>query len=153
MRNSDDLEFGNEEQTGTGPAPRNLATFGLALLALLGTQVAAPARPAAPVQPDRAASAVRDAVAAGRDWIVDKADNICGLRSPDQLSNPVLVQFDELLDATPEMKELKDEGIGRDTAACEKVRSANSYCSVWKTVRHKDGRQITDVTAKVKALL
>jgi hypothetical protein len=104
----------------------------------------------------------------GRGWIAQKADKVCGLRSHDQLSNPAVVDYDALLDATPEMKKLKDQGIGRDTpegirliaeattrvtAACERARDAAGHCSVWKAIQHKDGRQITDLTAKVKAQL
>jgi hypothetical protein len=104
----------------------------------------------------------------GRDWIAQKPDNVCGLRSLDQLSNPAVVDYDALLEATPEMKKLKDQGIGRDTPegirliaeattritnACEKVRAAAGHCSVWKAIQHKDGRSITDITAKVKAQL
>jgi hypothetical protein len=33
------------------------------------------------------------------------------------------------------------------------VRVANSHCSIWKEIKHKDGRAIPDVTDKVKALL
>ena len=35
-------------------------------------------------------------------WQVDKGDNICGLDDARQLSNPVVVDYDRLLAATPE---------------------------------------------------
>jgi hypothetical protein len=104
----------------------------------------------------------------GRDWNVKAADNICGLRDASQLSNPAKVDFKALLDATPELKKIRDEkidpassegirlnneAVNRIAKACETVRVANSYCSVWKEVSHKDGRAIPDVTEKVKALL
>ena len=105
---------------------------------------------------------------ADKDWLVKQEDNICGLKSPDQLSNPAKVDYQELLDATPEMKKMRDDKIGRDTpegirlrteavnrvnAACEKIRVANGYCSVWKGIKRKDGQAVADITAKVKAVL
>ena len=80
----------------------------------------------------------------------------------------VVVDFQALLDATPEYKKMKDqkisatspegiklnsEAITRIATQCETVRASNGYCSVWKSIQHKDGRAITDVTDKVKALL
>lgn len=103
-----------------------------------------------------------------RDWVVKAENNICGLSDATQLSNPVVVDFQVLLDATPEYKKMKDgkisatspegiklnnEAVTRVAAQCEAVRAANGYCSVWKEIKHKDGRAITDVTEKVKALL
>lgn len=116
--------------------------------------------------PERQAPAV--AVVGGHDWIVKAENNICGLSDAGQLSNPVMVDFTALLDATPEYKKMKDgkisptspegiklnnEAVNRIATQCEAVRSANGYCSVWKEVKHRDGRAITDVTDKVKALL
>jgi hypothetical protein len=31
------------------------------------------------------------------------------------------------------------------------VRNSGGYCSVWKTIRHKDGRAIDDLTSQVIA--
>jgi hypothetical protein len=107
-------------------------------------------------------------VAGARDWILKAENNICGLSDAAQLSNPVVVDFQALLDATPEYKKMKDqkisatspegiklnnEAVNRIATQCETVRAANGYCSVWKEIKHKDGRAITDVTDKVKALL
>lgn len=104
----------------------------------------------------------------GKDWIVKAENNICGLSDANQLSNPVVVDFSALLDATPEYKKMKDqkisptspegiklnnEAVNRIATQCETVRAANGYCSVWKEIKHRDGRAITDVTDKVKALL
>lgn len=98
-------------------------------------------------------------------WICDRADNICGLDDPKTLSSPAKVDYDALLKATPEYKKIKDEKIDVNSAegiqlrqkaaervrdACEKVRAAKSYCSVWKTIKHADGRSIPDVTDAVK---
>ena len=104
----------------------------------------------------------------GHDWIVKAENNICGLSDATQLSNPVVVDFTALLDATPEYKKMKDqkisstspegiklnnEAVTRVATQCEAVRAANGYCSVWKEIKHRDGRAISDVTDKVKALL
>ena len=35
----------------------------------------------------------------------------------------------------------------------EAVRVAQGYCSVWKSISHKDGRTIPDITDLVKAQL
>lgn len=132
-----------------------------ALLVGLGLFAVAPT-PAAVAQEPQVA------VPGGRDWIVKAENNICGLSDAAQLSNPVVVDFQALLDATPEYKKMKDqkisatspegirlnnEAVNRIATQCEAVRAANGYCSVWKEVKHKDGRAITDVTEKVKALL
>jgi hypothetical protein len=105
---------------------------------------------------------------AGSTWIVDRADNICGLDDPKMLSKPAKVDYDALLEATPEMKKIKDDKIDpssplgiqlRQTAvthvqaAVEKARAAGGYCSVWKAIRHKDGRIVPDITEAAKAQL
>jgi hypothetical protein len=107
-----------------------------------------------------------EAAAVARDWIAKTTDSICGLKDTNQVSNPALIDFQACLDATPQMKKLKDnkidpnspEGIkltteaaNKVTAACETLRIANGYCSVWKTIRHKDGRTVADITDLVKA--
>jgi hypothetical protein len=98
-------------------------------------------------------------------WICDRADNICGLDDAKTLSSPAKVDYDALLKATAEYKKIKDEKIDVNSAegiqlrqkaaervrdACEKVRVAKGYCSVWKTIKHTDGRSIPDVTDAVK---
>lgn len=101
-------------------------------------------------------------------WIVDEADNVCGVRPARQITNPALVRYDELLDATPEIQRMKREGITRDSAqgqvlyaaavdrvskAARRVMNARSHCSVWKQVRHRDGRSVADISDEVKAEL
>ena len=135
-----------------------------AALLVLGL-VPARAAPAGSVRPTRADAA---SLEAGTGWIVDRADNICGLSDPKMLSRPAKLDYDALLRATPEMKKIKDDKIDpsspqgiqlrqaattRVEAAAEKVRAADGYCSVWKQIRHQDGRAISDITDKVKALL
>ncbi len=101
-------------------------------------------------------------------WIVDRSDNICGLDDPKMLSKPAKIDYDSVLKATPEMKKIKDDKIDpnspegiqlrqaaatRVQKAAEKVRGSSGYCSVWKSIRHQDGRAIPDVTDAVKAQL
>lgn len=101
-------------------------------------------------------------------WIADRTENICGLDDPKMLSNPAKVDYDTLLKATAEWKKIKDEKIDPNSAegiqlrqkaservrdACEKSRSSKGYCSVWKTIRHADGRSIPDITDAVKEQL
>lgn len=103
----------------------------------------------------------------GKDWILKAADNICGLRDASQLTHPAVIDFEACLDATPEMMRIRDQGIDpksaegiqlrtaavtRLTDACEAVRGANSHCSVWKKIRHRDGRAIPDISSQVIAL-
>ncbi len=99
------------------------------------------------------------------DWIVEEADNICGLSDPRALSEPAKVDYGQVWDATPEIKKLKRDGIDpqspagislqqkatdRIREACDDVREAEGHCSVWKKIRHKDGRKIADITKEVE---
>lgn len=101
-------------------------------------------------------------------WIADEADNVCGVRSARQITHPASIKYSELLDATPEVQRMKRDGISRDSAqgqvlyaaavdrvtqAARRVMNSNSYCSVWKQVRHQDGRSVPDVSSEVKAEL
>jgi hypothetical protein len=101
-------------------------------------------------------------------WIVDRADNICGLDDAKMLSKPAKVDYDALLKATPELKKIKDDkiepnspqgiqlrqaAVTRVQTAAEKVRTTEGHCSVWKTVKHSDGRAVADITESVKAQL
>jgi hypothetical protein len=104
--------------------------------------------------------------ALAKDWIAKSSDNVCGLRDVGQVSNPAVIDWQACLDATPEMKKVKQDkidlntpegirllnaGTNRVTSACETVRSANGYCSVWKAIRHKDQRTVPDISELVKA--
>jgi len=101
-------------------------------------------------------------------WVVDRADNICGLEDAKTLSKPAKVDYDALLKATPQYKKIKDNKIDPNSPegiqlrqeaankvrdACDKIRQQNGYCSVWKTIKHTDGRAVADITDQVKALL
>jgi len=100
----------------------------------------------------------------GTDYVVKRADSICGLDNPRQLTRPAKVDYDTLLEATPEMKLMKRERIKPDSPrginlrteaenrirkACEKVRSAKSFCSVWKKIARRDAKPISDITKQV----
>lgn len=105
---------------------------------------------------------------ANRDWIAKSTDNVCGLKEASQVSNPAVVDWQALLEATPEVRKLRSEKIAEDspegiqllneaanrvTQACESLRSSQGHCSVWKSIRHKDGRAVTDLTDLVRAQL
>jgi hypothetical protein len=111
------------------------------------------------------AGAPREAAAT---WICDRADNICGLDDARMLSKPAKVDYDALLKATAEMKKMRDDKIDPNSSEgiqlrqravdrirdkADSVRQAQGYCSVWKTISHKDGRTIPDITDLVKAQL
>jgi hypothetical protein len=101
-------------------------------------------------------------------WIAEKDDNICGIFDLKKISNPAKVDYDELLASTEEMKKLKQDKIDPEspkgkqlrkaaadsvTKASETVRKTRGNCSVWKAIRHRDGRVIADLTRYVKEKL
>jgi len=98
------------------------------------------------------------------DWEAKEEDNICGITDLKKVSKPALVDYDQLLKATPQIKEINRKGIDPESAegkalrkgakslitkSAELVREAKGHCSVWKVISHKDGRKITDVTDDV----
>lgn len=97
-----------------------------------------------------------------------QSDNICGLKKARQLSNPGKIDFKSLYDSTPEAKKIKKDGIEESSpegsqlkaAAYERIRKASvtvmndrSLCSVWKKISSRSGKNVTDVTESVRALL
>ncbi|MEM1447744.1 MAG: hypothetical protein AAF957_04305 [Planctomycetota bacterium] len=135
----------------------------LTALLLLG---GADARPQGVDAPSIAPTAVDDG--RGTPYIVNKSDNICGLDQPRQLTNPAVVDYDALLAATPESKKIKkdkidpksSEGITLMTKArakvlkaCESVRQSGGHCSVWKAIKRRDKKAVSDITDTVKRLL
>lgn len=99
-------------------------------------------------------------------WIVNRADCICGLDDPRILSNPARVDHPRCMDATPEMKQMREQnidpaspkGIQLTAAAVDRVRHAadvvraqHGHCSVWKRISHRDGRTIKDLSVEVIA--
>jgi hypothetical protein len=138
-----------------------LRTLGALSLTLIAPATAL--RSALPGAPESTADALQQ-----RGWIAAASDNICGLRDLKQLSNPARVDFEALLAATPELVkiakdnidpasaegiQLRQAGIDRVTRASEALRAEVGYCSVWKAIRHSDGRSVPDVTESVKAKL
>lgn len=104
----------------------------------------------------------------GTPFVVLKADNICGLDEPRQITTPAKVDYDALLEETTEVKELKRNGIdpasskgitlmtkarSRVLKACETVRTELGYDSIWKSITRRDSRAIPDATDSVKAKL
>ena len=104
----------------------------------------------------------------GADWDVKSENSVCGVSTARQITNPAKVDYEKLMSATSEMKELEREGIKRDSArgqtlvikARDKVRRASKavmdekgHCSVWKKIRHKKGRTVADITSSVEAKL
>lgn len=101
-------------------------------------------------------------------WVAKPSDNICGLSDTRTLSNPAVVKFDSLMQLTPEMKRLEEEGIDpsspegiqlrqaarkRVTRACEKARVELGHCSVWRNIRHSGGKRAAEITAAVRTKL
>ena len=131
----------------------------LAGLALVGALAAAlPAALPAPAE---------DGLVAEDQWVADKDDNICGISDLKKVSNPGVVDYDELWEATPEIKKMKKEGIDPDspegkalrneaktriTKACQKIRKQDNLCSVWKAIKHTGSKKPTDITDEVKKL-
>ena len=104
----------------------------------------------------------------GTPYVVNKSDNICGLDQPRQLTNPAVVDYASLVAATSEYQKIQknksdpnsSEGItlmtkarARVLTACESVRSTNGHCSVWKQIRRRDKKAVTDITDAAKRLL
>lgn len=122
---------------------------------------------AGPVSANVAPLACVDAPAT-QGWVVDRAENICGLDDSKMLSKPAKVDYDALLKSTPQWKKIRDnkidpnspegiqlrqEAVNKVRDACDKIRAQDGYCSVWKTIRHTDGRTVADITDLVKAQL
>lgn len=104
----------------------------------------------------------------GEKWVAEDDDNICGIKDLKKVSNPAKVDYDDLWAATPQIKEMKEKKIDPEstegkalrsqaktliTKTCELVRSAKSYCGVWKSIKNEDGRKVPDVTDDVKEKL
>ncbi|MCA9001411.1 MAG: hypothetical protein KDB61_05780, partial [Planctomycetes bacterium] len=100
----------------------------------------------------------------GTPFIVDKADNVCGLVEPRQLTVPAKVDYPKLLHATAEYKEMVRSKIDPESAkgiemlarartrvvqACEVEQVNGGYCSIWKAISRRDGTAIPDVTKAV----
>ena len=106
--------------------------------------------------------------AAVRGWVIDQEDHICGVSNERHISKPAVLNFEKCLKATSAWKEMKRKKIDPEsiegralrkkaatavTKAAQVVRESGGHCSVWKTIRHTDGRRIPDVTQDVKERL
>jgi len=100
-------------------------------------------------------------------WIATPADNICGIKKPEQVTQPGIISWQQALDATDEMKKIKREKIDKNSAlgitlieaatrktrnACQKAMKDMNVDSVWKQISHV--RKVPwDVTHKVIEIL
>ena len=143
------------------PAPRT------ALLALLvvafGPVAVLHAAEEAPGAPDPVLEAWN-----GPGWSAKSSDHLAGISDLDKVSNPAVVDYDQLLEATEEMKKMRKDKIDPDSAkgrslrqqaaervtkAANAIRKEKRYCSVWKAISHQDGRSVDDITSSVEAKL
>ncbi|MAF64184.1 MAG: hypothetical protein CMJ84_00810 [Planctomycetes bacterium] len=109
------------------------------------------------------------AAAPASDWVVDEADNVCGLTDPRHLTRPGVMKYDTVLNATSEMREMARKGIDRDSPegqvlynkAVDRVRRAAAAImkdrkldSVWKAISNKDPkRRALEITDQVRRKL
>ena len=115
---------------------------------------------------ESAAPSLEPASSAG--WILNEADNICGLRDRKKLSTPATIDWPTLLDETPEMERIQRDGIDPETPEgiqlrqramerltrhCKAEMDAQGHCSVWRAISHQDGRAISVITAAVRTRL
>lgn len=149
---------------------RPLTLLATAALLVLSAASAAAAQPveAGAAEPTPVPETVGDDDGRGTPYRVDKDDNICGLDEPRQLTNPAKVDYEDLLDATPQIKKMKKEQIDPESAEgiqlrnaaaalvrkkCERVRANQRHCSVWKEIERRDGKSVADITTSVKKLI
>ena len=141
-----------------------ILTTALSAAAILGS-LALPAR-ASVTSPTTAICSASEAATVS--WICDRTDSICGLDDVKMLSKPAKVDYDALYKSTAEYKKIRDEKIDPNSSEgiqlrqravdrirekTDSIRTQNGYCSVWKAIRHQDGRVVPDITDQVKALL
>jgi len=106
-----------------------------------------------------------EVIAEQGDWIIEAEDSVCGVLRERQIHKPAKVDFDRLVDITPEGKKIQRERIDLNSAegvrlinrAKSRVRDASAivmkrqgYDSVWKRIRSRRGTHIVDVTAYVE---
>ncbi|HIG85931.1 MAG TPA: hypothetical protein EYQ25_02705 [Planctomycetes bacterium] len=92
-------------------------------------------------------------------------DNLCGLKEARQLSSPAQVNYESLLESTPEVRRMRARRIAPSSAqgtrllaaarsrilkACKRELSASGHCSVWKRISRRDGSSVDDVTSAVR---
>ena len=99
-------------------------------------------------------------------WRAEAQDNICGVSNPRQVTNPAVVDYAKALKATPEMQDLIARGIDPQSAegqilrqravdhvgrVSSKVMRRNGHCSIWKTIKHRSGRNAPELTHELVA--
>ena len=99
------------------------------------------------------------------EWVVQAENSVCGVVEARQIRKPAKVDFDRLVDLTPEGKKILRDKIDLDSAegvrlmnrAKSRVRDASAvimkrqgYDSVWKDISSKKGTYIADLTAYVE---
>ena len=92
-------------------------------------------------------------------------DNLCGLKEARQLSSPAQVNYDSLLESTPEVRKMRARRIAPSSAqgtrllaaarsrilkACKCELSDKGHCSIWKKISRRDGASINDVTSSIR---
>ena len=107
-------------------------------------------------------------VAQSPGWSANSSDHLAGISDLKKVSNPAVVDYDQLYEATEEIKKMRKEKIDPDSAkgrslrqqaaervtkAANAIRKEKRHCSVWKAISHKDGRKVDDITAEVEAKL
>jgi len=117
---------------------------------------------------DAASLSMRPDDGGGTPYIFSRRDNICGkgVKNPASITKPATVDYEALLAATDEARKIKRDRIDPQSAeglklmtgakrkvlkACEEVRRTHNHCGVWKKITRRDGREVADITAKVKA--
>lgn len=135
---------------------------------LLSIALVLPATATLPVAPAATVASPTLDDGRGTPYNVNKSDNICGLDEPRQLTNPAVVDYDALIKQTAEHKKLVKDKIDENSSegitlmskarakvlkACESVRATAGHCSVWKEIKRRDKRAVTDITDLVKRQL
>lgn len=133
-----------------------------------GVPAAGPTAAAAPASAIEPADAARSMAASPRPaaYRASAKDSICGLDSVSQLSSPMSVRYDDLMDATPERARMRREKIDpasplgeilengartRVRSACQRIMRRQNHCSAWKKIEGIGGRCVKDRTADVLA--
>lgn len=121
--------------------------------------------PTTPASPACTAPRAMEPVIRQVEWVIQAEDSVCGVVEARQIRKPAKVDFDRLVDLTPEGKKIKRDRIDPDSAegvrlmnrAKSRVRDASAiimkrqgYDSVWKDISSKKGTYITDLTAYVE---
>jgi len=102
----------------------------------------------------------------GVEWEADSSDNVCGVSDARQVTNPLVVEYDVVLNEAPSYKKITKNNIDINSAegiillaaakgevkkSCKTVQLAENGCSVWKKIVHKAGlKTAKNITSSVK---